>query len=89
MKKNLITAVLMTIVTTVLFGLLFPLLITGLAQVLFGLKVEVGAPQQGRQRLAPLRPGCCTGQIGQQARKFLARQVDDATRPGQLEASQQ
>lgn len=35
MKKNLITAVLMTLVTTVLFGLLFPLLITGLAQILF------------------------------------------------------
>jgi K+-transporting ATPase ATPase C chain len=35
MKKNLIIAVLMTLVTTVLFGLLFPLLITGLAQVLF------------------------------------------------------
>jgi len=35
MKKNLITAGLMTLVTTVLFGLLFPLLITGLAQVLF------------------------------------------------------
>lgn len=35
MKKNLITPVLMTLVTTVLFGLLFPLLITGLAQVLF------------------------------------------------------
>ncbi|MGB7601522.1 MAG: potassium-transporting ATPase subunit KdpC [Candidatus Sulfotelmatobacter sp.] len=35
MKKNLITAVLMTLVTTVLFGLFFPLLITGLAQVLF------------------------------------------------------
>jgi len=35
MKRNLITAVLMTLVTTVLFGLLFPLLITGLAQVLF------------------------------------------------------
>lgn len=35
MKKNLITAVLMTLVTTVLFGLLFPLAITGLAQVLF------------------------------------------------------
>src|ERR1035438_4894859 len=35
MKKNLITAVLMTLVTTILFGLLFPLLITGLAQVLF------------------------------------------------------
>jgi potassium-transporting ATPase KdpC subunit len=35
MKKNLIIAVLMTLVTTVLFGLLFPLVITGLAQVLF------------------------------------------------------
>jgi len=35
MKKNLIIAVLMTLVTTVLFGLLFPLLITGLAQVFF------------------------------------------------------
>jgi potassium-transporting ATPase KdpC subunit len=35
MKKNLIIAALMTLVTTVLFGLLFPLLITGLAQVLF------------------------------------------------------
>ena len=35
MKKNLITAVLMTLVTTVLFGLLFPLVITALAQALF------------------------------------------------------
>lgn len=35
MKKNLITAFLMTIVTTVLLGVLYPLLITGLAQVLF------------------------------------------------------
>ncbi len=35
MKRNLITAVLMTLLTTVLFGLLFPLVITGLAQVLF------------------------------------------------------
>ena len=35
MKRNLITAVLMTLVTTVLFGLLFPVLITGLSQVLF------------------------------------------------------
>src|ERR1700730_6069080 len=33
--KNLITAVLMTIVTTVLFGLIYPLVITGLAQVIF------------------------------------------------------
>lgn len=35
MKKNLITAILMTLVTTVLFGLMFPLVVTGLAQVLF------------------------------------------------------
>jgi K+-transporting ATPase ATPase C chain len=33
--KNLITAVLMTIVTTVLLGLVYPLLVTGLAQVIF------------------------------------------------------
>ena len=33
--KNLLTAVLMTIVTTVLLGLAYPLLITGLAQVIF------------------------------------------------------
>jgi K+-transporting ATPase ATPase C chain len=35
MTKNLITAVLMTIATTVLFGLIYPLLITGLAQLVF------------------------------------------------------
>jgi K+-transporting ATPase ATPase C chain len=40
MKKNLITAVLMTLVTTVLFGLLFPLVITGLAQGLFPSKAN-------------------------------------------------
>jgi K+-transporting ATPase ATPase C chain len=33
--KNLITAVLMTIVTTVLLGLVYPLVVTGLAQVIF------------------------------------------------------
>ena len=33
--KNLVTAVLMTIVTTVLFGLAYPLVVTGLAQVIF------------------------------------------------------
>lgn len=35
MKKNLITAFLMTIATTVLLGVLYPLVITVLAQVLF------------------------------------------------------
>src|SRR6266853_530082 len=35
MKKNLTTAVLMTIATTVLLGILYPLLLTGLAQLIF------------------------------------------------------
>jgi K+-transporting ATPase ATPase C chain len=35
MKKNLITAFLMTIATTILLGLIYPLVITALAQVLF------------------------------------------------------
>jgi K+-transporting ATPase ATPase C chain len=35
MIKNLITAVLMTIVTTILLGLIYPLAVTGLAQVMF------------------------------------------------------
>ncbi len=35
MKRNLITAVLMTIATTVLLGILYPLVVTGVAQVLF------------------------------------------------------
>jgi potassium-transporting ATPase KdpC subunit len=35
MKKHLITALLMTVVMTVLLGLIYPLAITGLAQVLF------------------------------------------------------
>jgi potassium-transporting ATPase KdpC subunit len=35
MKKNFITAILMTIVTTILLGLIYPLVVTGLAQVIF------------------------------------------------------
>jgi len=35
MKKNLITAFLMTIVTTILLGIIYPLVVTGLAQLLF------------------------------------------------------
>jgi K+-transporting ATPase ATPase C chain len=34
-KQNLIVAVLMTVVTTILLGLVYPLVVTGLAQVLF------------------------------------------------------
>jgi K+-transporting ATPase ATPase C chain len=33
--KNLITAILMTVVTTILLGLIYPLVVTGLAQVIF------------------------------------------------------
>jgi potassium-transporting ATPase KdpC subunit len=35
MKKNLLTAFLMTVVTTVLLGLIYPLVVTGLSQVIF------------------------------------------------------
>lgn len=35
MKKDLWTAILMTVMTTVLLGLVYPLLVTGLAQVIF------------------------------------------------------
>ncbi len=35
MKKNLITAILMTVATTVLLGIVYPLVVTGIAQVIF------------------------------------------------------
>jgi potassium-transporting ATPase KdpC subunit len=35
MRRNLITAVLYTVVTTVIFGLVYPFVVTGLAQLLF------------------------------------------------------
>jgi potassium-transporting ATPase KdpC subunit len=35
MKKNLLTALWMTVATTVLFGILYPLAVTGLARVIF------------------------------------------------------
>jgi K+-transporting ATPase ATPase C chain len=40
MKKNLITAVLMTIATTILLGIIYPLVVTGLAQVIFPKKAN-------------------------------------------------
>ena len=38
--KNFVTAILMTIVTTVIFGLAYPLIVTGLAQVIFPTKAN-------------------------------------------------
>ena len=35
MKKNVITAVLMTVATTILLGIIYPLVVTGLAQLMF------------------------------------------------------
>jgi potassium-transporting ATPase KdpC subunit len=40
MKQTLKTALLMTIVTTILFGLFYPLAVTGLAQLLFPSKAN-------------------------------------------------
>ena len=40
MKKNLLIAVLMTIVTTILLGIIYPLVVTGLAQLIFPSKAN-------------------------------------------------
>ena len=40
MKRNLLIAVLMTIVTTVLLGIVYPLVVTGIAQVVFPRKAN-------------------------------------------------
>ena len=40
MKKNFVTAILMTLATTVLLGIIYPLVVTGLAQVLFPQKAN-------------------------------------------------
>jgi potassium-transporting ATPase KdpC subunit len=47
MKKNLITALLMTIVTTVLLGLIYPLAVTVLAQLLFPRQANGDLLQRG------------------------------------------
>jgi K+-transporting ATPase ATPase C chain len=59
MKKNLITALLMTIATTVLLGILYPLLVTGLAQLIF--------PKQANGQLIQGKDGVVVGSrlIGQ------------------------
>jgi potassium-transporting ATPase KdpC subunit len=59
MKKNLITAVLMTIATTVLLGILYPLVVTGLAQLIF--------PKQANGELIQGKDGTLVGSrlIGQ------------------------
>jgi len=59
MKKNLITAVLMTIATTVLLGILYPMLVTGLAQLIF--------PKQANGQLIQRADGVVIGSrlIGQ------------------------
>jgi K+-transporting ATPase ATPase C chain len=40
MKKNFITAILMTTATTVLLGIIYPLVVTGLSQILFPAKAN-------------------------------------------------
>jgi K+-transporting ATPase ATPase C chain len=59
MKKNIITAVLMTLATTVLLGILYPLLVTGLAQLIF--------PKQANGQLIRGKDGVVVGSrlIGQ------------------------
>jgi K+-transporting ATPase ATPase C chain len=40
LKKNFVTAILMTVATTVLLGIVYPLVVTGIAQVLFPKKAN-------------------------------------------------
>lgn len=40
MKRNLLIAIMMTIVTTILLGILYPLVVTGIAQVVFPRKAN-------------------------------------------------
>jgi K+-transporting ATPase ATPase C chain len=40
MKKNFLTAILMTVATTILLGIVYPLVVTGLSQVLFPAKAN-------------------------------------------------
>jgi K+-transporting ATPase ATPase C chain len=47
MKKNLVISILYTLVTTVILGLIYPLAITGLAQVLFPKQANGELIQQG------------------------------------------
>jgi K+-transporting ATPase ATPase C chain len=49
MRRNLITAVLYTVVTTVIFGLVYPFVVTGIAQVLFKDKANGQLLQQNGQ----------------------------------------
>ncbi len=59
MKKNLITAVLMTVATTVVLGIIYPLVVTGLAQLIF--------PRQANGELIHAQDGTVVGSrlIGQ------------------------
>jgi K+-transporting ATPase c subunit len=47
MKKNLWISMAMTVVTTVVFGLLYPMIVTGLAQVISPIKRS--ADRQGHR----------------------------------------
>jgi potassium-transporting ATPase KdpC subunit len=49
MRRNLITALLYTVVTTVIFGLVYPFVVTGIAQVLFKDKANGQLIQQNGQ----------------------------------------
>ena len=62
MKTNLITAVLFTVVTTVIFGVLYPFAVTGLAQLIFPGKANGQLIQKDGKvvasNVAPLMTSC-------------------------------
>ena len=63
--RNLIVAVLMTVVTTVLLGVVYPLVVTGLAQVLFPDKANGQLIERNGKidRLADHRPGVLVARV--------------------------
>jgi len=90
MKKNLLISVLMTIVTTVLLGLVYPLVVTGLAQLFFPEKANGQLIRRNRTVIAShiiAQPFIAGNQVVECGRHFastlayaIMREKDDTFR---------
>ena len=68
LMKNLLTAILMTIVTTILLGVIYPLAITGLAQAIFpdqanGSRIVQNGKLVGSDLLDDINGSCTAGHV--------------------------
>jgi len=57
MKKNLKISILLTVVTTVIFGIIYPLVVTGIAQVLFPKQANGELIKSGDKLIGSRLPG--------------------------------